>query len=155
MKTKDILVAVLFTMFTSLVGSASAQSYSIDWHKIAGGGGTSSGGNFSVSGTIGQHDATASSALTGGGYSLTGGFWSLYAVQTPGAPWLKIYLSGAASVVVAWPVPGSAGYVLQENLNLTTTNWVNSSATISTSNNTNQITVSPPAGNKFFRLYHP
>jgi|ERR1017187_9618648 hypothetical protein len=152
MKTKNILLALLFA---GLVGSSTAQSYSVDWHKISGGGGTSTGGNFSVIGTIGQHDATASSALTGGGYSLTSGFWSLYAVQTPGAPWLKIYLSGTASAVVAWPVPGSAGFVLQENLNLATTNWVNSSATISTSNNTNQITVSPPAGNKFFRLYHP
>jgi len=152
MKTNIVLMGILFT---SLVGSASAQSYSINWYKIAGGGGASSGGNFSVSGTIGQPDATASSALTGGGFSLTGGFWSLYAVQTPGAPWLKIYLSGAASAVVAWPVPGSAGYVLQENLNLTATNWVNSSATILTGNGTNQITVSPPAGNKFFRLYHP
>jgi hypothetical protein len=73
----------LISAFSLLV---SAQTYSIDWHKIAGGGGTSTGDVYSVSGTIGQHDAT-SQLLTGGNYSLTGGFWSLLSVvQTPGAP---------------------------------------------------------------------
>ena len=43
---------------------------SVDWYKIAGGGGTSTGGTYQVSGTIGQPDA--SGAMTGGNYSLTG-----------------------------------------------------------------------------------
>jgi hypothetical protein len=61
------------------------QSYTIDWYKIAGGGGTSTGSVYSISGTIGQPDA--SGAMTGGSYSLTGGFWALISlVQTPGAP---------------------------------------------------------------------
>ena len=33
------------------------QSYSIDWSTIDGGGGTSTGGVYTVSGTIGQPDA--------------------------------------------------------------------------------------------------
>jgi len=33
------------------------QQCSIDWYKIAGGGGTSTGGVYSASGTIGQPDA--------------------------------------------------------------------------------------------------
>jgi hypothetical protein len=41
-----------------------AQQYTIDWHKIAGGGGTSTGSVYSVSGTIGQSDA--SGAMSGG-----------------------------------------------------------------------------------------
>jgi len=48
--------------------------YSIDWYTIDGGGGTSSGGDYTVSGTIGQHDAAPASA--GGDYALTGGFWA-------------------------------------------------------------------------------
>ena len=69
--------------------AAHAQSYAINWYKIAGGGGTSAGTNGSViytlSGTIGQQDA--STAMTGSGYSLTGGFWSLIqVVQTAGLP---------------------------------------------------------------------
>ena len=66
-----------------------AQTYTIDWYKIAGGGGTSTGGTYQVSGTIGQPDA--SGAMSGGDYSLTGGFWSLISVvQTAGAPTLTI-----------------------------------------------------------------
>ena len=61
-----ILVLVAFSLRTS------AQNYSIDWYKVAGGGGTSTGGVYSLSGMIGQPDA--SGAMTGGGYSLTGGF---------------------------------------------------------------------------------
>src|SRR5450759_4556388 len=82
------------------VNSLRAQSYSIDWFTIDGGGGTSTGGVYSVSGTIGQHDA--SEAMTGGNYSLTGGFWALYAVQTPGAPVLSIQLTTTNTVVVSW-----------------------------------------------------
>ena len=59
-----------------------AQQYTVDWYKISDGGGTSTGGVYSVSGTIGQPDA--SGAMSGGQYSVTGGFWSLYAVQKIG-----------------------------------------------------------------------
>ena len=41
-------------MFTAM---GFAQSYQIDWFTIDGGGGTSTGGVYSVSGTIGQPDA--------------------------------------------------------------------------------------------------
>src|SRR6266850_395886 len=75
----------------------------IDWFTIDGGGGSSSGGVYSVSGTIGQPDA--SSAMTGGGYSLTGGFWSLLAVQTPGAPLLTIARTSTNTIAVSWPSP--------------------------------------------------
>ena len=53
---------------------AAAQQYEIPWHTIDGGGGTSSGGSFELSGTIGQHDAGG--PMTGGSFSLTGGFWA-------------------------------------------------------------------------------
>ncbi len=76
-----------------------AQQYSIDWYKIAGGGGTSTGGVYSVSGTIGQHDAGG--PMTGGNYSLTGGFWALISVvQTPGAP--TLYISHAGNTVTVY-----------------------------------------------------
>jgi hypothetical protein len=54
-------------------GAAQAQDYAITWYTIDGGGGTSTGGDYSLSGTIGQHDA--SGPLVGGDYSVTGGFW--------------------------------------------------------------------------------
>ena len=54
--------------------AAPAQTFSIPWHTIDCGGGTASGGSFTLSGTIGQHDAGGS--MTGGDFSLTGGFWA-------------------------------------------------------------------------------
>ena len=65
-------IILLLGLMVPLAGLA--QQYSIDWYKIAGGGGTSTGGTYSVSGTIGQPDA--SGPMTGGNYSLTGGFWA-------------------------------------------------------------------------------
>src|SRR5450759_2745797 len=128
--------------------SARAQSYSVDWYKIAGGGGTSTGGLYSVSGTIGQPDA--SGAMTGGNYSLTGGFWSLInVVQTTGAPTLSITHAGNR-VIVSWPDTGS--YTLQQNSNLAGGSWTSSVYTITTTNGTSSITIPSPAGDLFFRL---
>ncbi len=45
----------------------------IPWFTLDGGGGTSSGGTFTVSGAVGQFDAGG--PLTGGTLDLTGGFW--------------------------------------------------------------------------------
>ena len=56
---------------TLLAATARAQ-YSIPWSTIDGGGGASTGGSFSLTGTIGQHDAAAQS---GGTFVLGGGFW--------------------------------------------------------------------------------
>ena len=126
-----------------------AQQYSIDWYKIAGGGGTSTGATYQVRGTIGQPDAGG--ALTGGNYSLTGGFWSLISVvQTAGLPNLTITHSGN-SVIVSWPNTGS--FTLQQNNNLSAAaNWAASGYTITTSNGTNSITITSATGNLFFRL---
>jgi len=59
------------------MGVACAQSgggYDLSWWTIDGGGVTfATGGTFNLGGTVGQPDA--SNALTGGTYSLTGGFW--------------------------------------------------------------------------------
>jgi len=132
--------------------SALAQSYSIDWYKISGGGGTSSNGQYTVSGTIGQHDAGG--PMTGGNYSLTGGFWSLLSVvQTAGSPTLRIFLTTTNTAVVAWPVP-STGFTLQVNTNLGTTNWV-SGGSPAVVGGENQVIIAPPVGRQFFRLVHP
>jgi len=126
-----------------------AQSYSIDWYKISGGGGmNSSNGVYSLSGTIGQHDAGG--PMTGGNYSLTGGFWSLFAVQTAGAPLLTIIYSDG-SAIVSWPASATT-YMLQTNGNLATTNWVNDTSTITTAGGSNSVTITPPRGNVYFRL---
>lgn len=135
------------TLLWWLTITTQAQNYTIDWYKLAGGGGTSTGGVYSVSGTIGQPDA--SSALTGGNYSLTGGYWALYAIQTPGAPLLTITYTGNRAIV-SWPL-SVAGWILQTNSNLATPTWGNYLGSVVN----NSITNLPTRGNVFFRLTQP
>src|SRR2546430_10476182 len=111
---KSALLALCF-LSCALCSPAFGQ-FSIDWFTIDGGGGTSTGGVYSVSGTVGQPDAS-SQPLAGGNFSLTGGFWSLFAVQTPGAPLLTIKLTPTNTALVSWPSP-STGFALQQNTNL-------------------------------------
>lgn len=143
----------LFGIFAGVsfsVTSICAQNYLIDSYTIDGGGGNSSGGIYQLSGTVGQPDAGAK--LTGGNYSLTGGFWSmLVAVQTEGAPLLKVQLSGANTVAVFWTA-SSTGYVLQQNSNLNTTNWVNVVQTPSNDGTNKTVLIPSPTGNMFYRL---
>src|SRR6185436_4115363 len=83
---------LLCTALGLLAARLHAQSYTIDWFTIDGGGGTSTGGVYAVSGTIGQPDA---GQLSGGNFTLSGGFWGgLFAIQQPGAPTLHILNSG-------------------------------------------------------------
>ena len=145
----------LILLFGLLIPALSqAQSYTIDWYKIAGGGGTSTNGQYSVTGTIGQPDA--SGALSGGQYSVTGGFWSLIqVVQTAGVPNLIIVPNGPNSVKVLWPDPATNTYTLQQDSNLAVPGgWTASGYTITSANGTNSITITPPTGNLFFRLMH-
>jgi hypothetical protein len=58
-----------------LASISNGGRYQIDWYTI-GGGGQSSGGQYVLTGTIGQPDAAYSA---GGNYELLGGFW-------PGGP---------------------------------------------------------------------
>ena len=105
------LLAVIIALPSSLCLPARGQDYSINWHKIAGGGGASTGGSYAVSGTIGQPDAGA--ALTGGGYALTGGFWSLISgVQTAGPPNLMVACS-ANNAIISWP--NTRAYTLEQS----------------------------------------
>jgi len=63
----------LSILLLGLVFSQSFAQYEIKRHSINSGGEISTGGVYQVSGSIGQVDA--SNKLTGGNYSLNGGFW--------------------------------------------------------------------------------
>ena len=130
-----------------LIFDIRAQNYTVDWYKVSGGGGTSSGAQYTVTGTIGQHDAGG--PMTGGNYSLTGGFWALYAVQTPGAPLLTITHLGNQAIV-SWP-PSVTGWTLQTNANLPTPTWGKYLGAVVNNTVTNPL----PHGNLFFRLTQP
>ena len=131
---------------------ASAQNYSIDWYKIAGGGGTCTGSVYSISGTIGQHDAGG--PMTGGGYSITGGFWSLFAVQTAGAPILRIALTPTNTAMVYWP-SAFTNFNVQVKSNLASALWSPATETIQDNGTNKFIIVNPPTGTRFYRLVSP
>jgi hypothetical protein len=74
-----LTVAVVLTALAA--SSANGQSgYAIDWWTADGGGAgpsqASGGGQYTLSGTIGQPDArNHPQPMAGGGYTLTSGFW--------------------------------------------------------------------------------
>jgi hypothetical protein len=77
---KNRLLTTASTCFALLLltsGDASAQNYQIDsWTVDTGGVTFSTGGGFTLGATIGQADAQPQPVMTGGGFELTGGFWS-------------------------------------------------------------------------------
>ena len=80
---RSIILALLIA--TPLL--AGGQS-TIDWWSIDGGGEIrSQGGDWTLSGTLGQPDGTQGNLLTGGSWQLTGGFW---AVEAPAADGLFV-----------------------------------------------------------------
>ncbi len=75
MKIQIMILVIVSCVFVSLP-AALAQSggpYILNWSTIDGGGGVSSGGSFTLRGTIAQPDA---GNLAGGQYEVLGGFWS-------------------------------------------------------------------------------
>jgi hypothetical protein len=132
----------------SLAVAAHAQQFTIDWHTIDGGSGTSTGGVYAVSGTIGQPDAGG--PMTGGNFSLTGGFWALpIAVPTPGTPTLQIVRGAPGLATISWN-PATPGFVLQMSDNLATPNWSDAP-----SGAANPVTVPAALPSKFYRLRKP
>ncbi len=72
-----ILLGGVAVACASLLGTVPGEptgGFSLDWFTIDGGGGSSAGGAFAMDGTIGQPDAGG--PLTGGEFSLSGGFWA-------------------------------------------------------------------------------
>jgi len=67
------LLVVLLSLLASVALAQSGGGYDLSWNTVDGGGATwSEGGGYSLGGTIGQPDA---GMLSGGGYTLAGGFW--------------------------------------------------------------------------------
>lgn len=114
MRTKIILLLLLV--------SAANADYNIDWHTVDGGGGQSSGGQYVLTGTIGQPDASYS---YGGDYELLGGFW-------PGGPLCIVEFDDFARFAQHWLDTGSnlpadldgSGTVDEDDLKLFVYEWL-------------------------------
>jgi hypothetical protein len=88
--------------------------------------------------------------MTGGNYSLYSGFWALYAVQTPGAPYLWVMRTTTNTVCVWWAA-SQTSWQLQATTTLVTGNtW---ERCYYTTNGANCVYIeSPPVGKRFYRL---
>lgn len=138
--------ALLLVIVCGLI--AALARYSIPWWKVAGGGGTSTGGGFTATGTLGQPDA--SGPMTNGQFTVTGSFWATpTVVQTPDAPSLHI-THAAPGFATIWWTPPTPGFVLQSTDSLSPTNWVNAP-----SGPNNPATVPLTVPNRYYRLIKP
>jgi len=121
-----VLAAATVTTAAMLSSSATAQiqtggPWKLSAFTIDSGGGKSGGGNWSVTGTIGQPDASSLTA-TSGSFALQGGFWADAAVipTADDGPGLTLTRLDAFNVQLAWPAE-AAGFTLQYSNDLT--NW--------------------------------
>jgi len=126
MKLKSFLISLtvnaLCVAGVLFAPAGRADEFNLSWFTLDSGGGTSTGGQFTLSGTIGQPDA---GTLSGGSFKLEGGFWSgVSVVQTPGAPVLRIKLIGGGLAVISWPV-NVQGFALEERSTLGNGAWGN------------------------------
>jgi hypothetical protein len=78
----------------------------------------------------------------------------IYTLQTTPTPILSLTPFGT-NAVIFWTIP-SMDFTLQQNSDLTTTNWtdVTTPPVLNLTNLQNQVIVSPTNGNTFFRLKH-
>jgi len=101
MKNKTISaaarLAISVMLLVVLTVSGAKGGYDLIWKTIDGGGGTCSGGAYTLVGTIGQPDAAYSA---GGQYELLGGFW-------PGGPLCIVDFHHFASFAGYWLETGS------------------------------------------------
>lgn len=92
--------------------------------------------------------------MTGGNYSLTGGFWAFFAILTPGAPSLFITRSGN-NAILYWSAD-AAGFVLEHKSSLAVPNgWTLVSPSPVTLNGFQYVTNTAAPGNNFYRLRRP
>lgn len=125
--------------------------YSITWSTHDAGGGTSSGGAYTLSGTAGQPDAGYQS---GGAYGLIGGFWGAFAdAPAEPIPTLRILLNGS-KVTLAWQNP-STGFILQESSSLSTPVWTDVLELPGVVGLEKQVSVNLGVGERYFRLRRP
>jgi hypothetical protein len=87
--------------------------------------------------------------MAGGSFSITGGFWSLVAIQNPGAPLLSIARQGA-DLRLFWTL-SVTGFVLEQSPSATGA-WSQVSLPYATNASHISVTAPLPAGNSFYRL---
>ncbi len=73
-----LLAVAIALVVVSIVSAQAGVGYDLTWSALEGGGGVSAGSGYSLGGAVGRPDA---GQMSGGVYSLIGGFWPGAAVQ--------------------------------------------------------------------------
>ncbi len=142
----DVTMKPILTLISFLVTSTMnvfAQPLQIDWLSVDGGGGTSAGGVYVVTGTIGQPDA---GTMSGGPYAIEGGLWPGLIAVSPNAPTLYIQTAGE-DVQLGWS-PATAGFTLEITEGLGGPAWVPAPGG-------NPLSIPATGQSRFFRLRRP
>lgn len=92
-----MLAVVIMACYDYSAAGKSGGPYELRWSIIDGGGGRSAGGQYVLTGTIGQPDAAYSSSEK---YELLGGFW-------PGGPLCIVEFGDFANFARQWRYGGS------------------------------------------------
>ena len=87
---------------------------------------------------------------------------NIFAATNLASPTFEVTLSPAAlnlalsgtNQLVSWPSP-PGDFVLQQNSDLTTTNWTTVTNVPAMVNGQNQVTLPPGSSNQFYRLEYP
>jgi hypothetical protein len=91
---RGVLILALCLATLAVISLVYAQGgFDLSWWTVDGGGGTSSGGDYALTGTAGQAEVGA--LMQGGAYELAGGFWGAAAQAE-----YDLYLP---AVMRAWP----------------------------------------------------
>ncbi len=148
---RSFVLRAMVAVLLGLAVPASAQ-FAIDWWTVDGGGGASSGGNYALSGTIGQPDA---GSMSGGTFILQGGFWANeLAPPSEPLPRLSIQLRPNGICLLSWPYP-STGFLLMVNSDLTKAKWDPVEIPPVRVGEDYQVEVVSPIGQNFYLLRKP
>ena len=122
----------------------------MDWSTIDGGS-ASAGDGFALAGTIGQPDA---GVMTGSGFAVAGGFWSLFSTHLPPPlPFLSIHRTGA-NAVISWAV-AITGFTLEYTTQLGSGVWTTESVPLVDTATEHTVTLPALSERRFYRLRKP
>ena len=121
--------------------------------SLTGGGGSSSGEDYKITGTIGQMDGT--SVMAGEDIELTGRVTTMLGtLPTSDGTTLTIAVTPQNMIVISWPSDGT-DFVLEQSSDLGSPTWATIGATPEDDGWTKTVTMPVTMGNKFFRLRKP
>jgi hypothetical protein len=142
-----------------------SQTYTIAVSATPAGGGTASGGGSFADGASVTVHASANARFafvnwTEGGTILSASADFTFTASADRvlaanfAPLSEITRSAAGEVVVSWPT-AATGYLLFHNSSFDGANWVAATNAVDVVGERNQVRISQPESQRFFRLHHP